>query len=128
MFPFLRLIKTIQLDFLPEFIEMTRCCLIAFASQKVASFTSNGEKIAERNFKGFNVVCEVAVDVVSRSDVVLIATTNKEVLLLNSVSLEIVGVLIKLDSVAKLLKFDEDSGTVAIVTESNEVVFTQIPD
>lgn len=128
MFPYLRLIKETQLDFLPEFVDATRCCIIAFAGQKVVSFTSNGEKIAERSFKVFSVVCEVAVDVVSRSDVVLIATTNKDVLLLNCVSLEIVGVLIKLDSVARMLEFDEDSGTVAIVTESNEVVFTQIPD
>ena len=128
MFPFLRLIKDLDLGFVPSMVDMTRCCLIAFDGPRVASFTSNGEKIAERVFKGFAVVSEVAVEVASRSDVVLIATTNREVLLLNCVSLEIVGVLLKLESLAKLLKFDERSGTVAIVTESHDVIFTQIPD
>ncbi|OHS97501.1 hypothetical protein TRFO_36292 [Tritrichomonas foetus] len=128
VFPFLRFIKFVKLHFIPQIIDMTRTCIIAISDSHVESFTANGEKITERDFKEFKIVKEVAVEVITRSDVVAIATDLNEVLLLNCVTLEIVGVLVHLNSPISLMKFNQYCGKVIIVTNENEIIFVQVPD
>ncbi|OHT08401.1 hypothetical protein TRFO_23175 [Tritrichomonas foetus] len=128
IFPFLKLIKSIQTGILNvDFIEMTRNSIICFKGSEAKNFTANGTENGRRNF-GFDVVCECSIESRKRTDIVAISTSLNEIITINAISLQAISLLEHHWCLIIRMKYSQELDSLFCTTEDNEVLIIPISE